>query len=983
VSRRAAHGERPRRRARHVPRVPLPLAAIPRATYRVQLHRDFGFRDLIAIVPYLAQLGISHVYCSPYLQARPGSRHGYDIVDHGTLNPEIGSDEDFARLVAVLAQHGMSHLCDVVPNHMAIMGADNSWWMDVLEHGPASAYADFFDIDWQPQDAAFAGKVLVPVLGDTYGTVLESGALGVAFEPDTGSLAVRYFEHRLPLDPREYFRVLVPALDGVRARLAPETLARAERIVASLRALPARDAPALARGARRALAAPLQRELAAVAAGDPLFATAVARQAAGMAEPASRDALHALLEAQAFRLTYWRAASDELNYRRFFDINDLAALRMESEAVFAATHERILTLAAAGAIGGLRIDHSDGLFDPAAYFERLQKGYRDAVARLRPGAPVAHGMYVVLEKISAPHERMPESWPVHGGTGYRFANLVNGLFVDTRALPRLDRIWRTFAGEEAGTLDDDTYRGKRVIMEQALTSSLVMLVQRVLRVARSDRHTRDFTFNALRVALREIVAYFPVYRTYVDRRGASEQDRRYVDWAVARTRARSRTSDPTVFDFLHAALLGRPPPAVTGLTDAYREFAMRAQQFTAPVTAKGVEDTAFYTFNRLVSLNEVGGDPAQFGVSVRAYHRANAERAAVWPHTLVATSTHDNKRSEDVRARIDVISELPESWRLALGRWTRLNRSRVRSVDGQPAPSRNDQYLLYQTLVGTLPATPMDREALRCYRERIAQYMRKAAREAKVHTSWLAANPAYEEALDTFVAELLRDGPDNAFLEDLRRQCATYAWFGLHNSLSATLQKLVVPGVPDFYQGTEVLDDSLVDPDNRRPVDFAALAARLDTLCRLREGPATARSLFADPADGRAKLWIILRGLALRHARPELFAQGRYRPMAGRGAFADHVVACARTDRTAGVVAVSGRMFALLGIATGQLPTGKVWKDTTVELPFVRPGTRLTDVLTGTTWRATGQAVPMAELCADFPCALLRFDRARERPPAS
>ena len=574
---------------------------------------------------------------------------------------------------------------------------------------------------------------------------------------------------------------------------------------------------------------------------------------------------------------------------------------------------------------------------------------------------------------------MPESWPVHGGTGYRFANLVNGLFVDGRAQARLDRIWRAFAGEEAGTLEDHVYRGKRVIMEQALTSSLVMLVQRVLRVARADRHTRDFTFNALRVALREIVAYFPVYRTYVDHRGASEQDRRYVDWAVARTRARSRTSDPSVFDFLHAALLGAPPPAVTGLTDAYREFAMRAQQFTAPVTAKGVEDTAFYTFNRLVSLNEVGGDPAQFGVHVRAFHRANAQRAAAWPHTLLATSTHDNKRSEDVRARIDVISELPESWRLALGRWTRMNRSRVRSVDGQPAPSRNDQYLLYQTLVGTLPAAPLDRAGLRRYRERIAQYLRKAAREAKVHTSWLAPNPAYEEAVDAFVGDLLRDGDDNRFLDDLRRQCATYAWCGLQNSLSATLQKLVVPGVPDFYQGTEVLDDSLVDPDNRRPVDYAALAARLAALDRLDPTPAAARALFAQPADGRAKLWIILQGLAQRRARPELFAHGRYRALAAGGAFAEHVVACARTDRSGGVIAVSGRLFALLGIAPGQLPAGKVWKDTTVELPFVARGTRLTNVLTGAAWDATGNAVPLAHLCAHFPCALLRFDADRQR----
>ncbi|MEO8346741.1 MAG: malto-oligosyltrehalose synthase, partial [Betaproteobacteria bacterium] len=960
----------------------LPLSAIPRATYRVQLHRDFPFAALTRLVPYLAGLGISHVYCSPYLRARPGSRHGYDIVDHRLLNPEIGTVEDFGHLIETLTQHGMSHLCDVVPNHMAVMGKDNSWWMDVLENGPSSAYADYFDIDWAPHDPDLAGKVLVPVLGDPYGKALECGELRVAFEPDAGTFAVSYFEHRFPIDPNEYGRLMAPVLAQARKTLTARVAAKAKRLAEGFGALPSRnDADVRRIAQRRRDAAEFKRRLAELVRSDPPLAKAIDGALSalneGAADDAGRDRLHALLEAQTYRLAFWRVASDEINYRRFFDINELAGLRMQNDAVFDATHELILGLAADGAIGGLRIDHPDGLYDPARYFARLQQRYRELASLRRPGAKEPpHGIFVALEKILAPHERLPDTWPVHGTTGYRFANAVNALLVDRRAKGRVDRAWRAFAGDDADTLDRDAYRGKRATMERALASELALLTRRALRLARADRRTRDFTFNTLRVAIREIVAHFPVYRTYVDEHGTSAQDRRYVDWAVARARARSRSSDSQVFDFLHDAFLGKAPAERNDAKSAYLEFAMRAQQFTAPVAAKGVEDTALYTFNRLVSLNEVGGDPEQFGLSVAAFHRLNADRASLWPHAMITTSTHDNKRSEDVRARIDVVSEMAAEWRRAAERWQRLNRNRVHATDTGPAPSRNDEYLLYQTLVGSFPMEPLDAEALSAYCERIVAYMVKATREAKVHTSWLAVNEAYEAGTSAFVRELLSGSPENRFIEDLRSQAVRYAWFGQLNSVSMTLLKLAVPGIPDFYQGTELFDGSLVDPDNRRPVDYARRGAQLATFAAIppEVPPMFLRSLFAAPYDGRAKLWIIARALALRREAPALFAHGAYKPLPVSGTHAEHIVAFAREHNGGGVICVAGRLFASLGTEIDEVPLGGMWNDTTVDLGFLSPGTPCVDVLTGAPFLGAGsKAVSLSLLFTDFPGALVRY----------
>jgi len=954
-------------------------AVIPRATYRLQFNRDFTFAQATELVPYLAELGVSHVYASPYLKARPGSGHGYDIVDHGALNPEIGTAEEHAAFVAALHAHGMGLILDVVPNHMGVMGADNAWWLDVLENGPAAAHSGFFDIDWDPLNPELKGKVLLPVLGDHYGAVLKRGELKLAFDAERGEFSVFYYQHRLPIDPATYPRVVGRRLDRLAAAIgaegnadAPdkERLVELESLLAAFARLPDRLAidPALVAERQRDKEVH-KRHLAALCAASADIAHHVDANVAELngqpGDPASFDPLHELLQAQGYRLAFWRVASDEINYRRFFDINDLAALRMEDPAVFEATHRFVLELVAQGKVDGLRIDHPDGLYDPGGYFARLQ----EAAA----GRPLAAGeplpLYLVIEKILADHEQLPADWPIHGATGYRFANLANNLFVDPAAARRMTRLHDDFVGAPQD-FDALVYRAKQLIMDTALASELNVLAHRLARIAALDRDTCDFTLNGLRDALAETVASFPVYRAYVGPHGPSADDRRHIEWAVAVAKKRSRAADTSIFDFLQGVLT---TDIAQGRGEAYRaavlSCAMKFQQFSSPVMAKGVEDTAFYRHHRLASLNDVGGEPRRFGVSVAAYHAATRERARRWPHNLLATSTHDSKRSEDVRMRLDVLSEMPSTWKLMLQRWSRLNRAKKREVDGRPAPTASDECLLYQTLLGTWPLEDdFDPEA---YRRRIEAYMLKAVREAKEHSSWVNANADYEGALSDFVAALLAPGESNFFLADFVPLARRVARHGLVNSLALLVLKLAAPGVPDIYQGCELWQFNLVDPDNRRPVDFGRRRDRLAAVRELADQPQALRALLDDPADGRLKLYVTWRLLNLRAMAPELFRDGDYLPLAVKGPAATHVCAFARRHGKQTLIAVVPRLTAkLLGAREGPPLGAAVWGDTQVELPAGLARRRWVERLAGRPC-GPGHALAIGELFADLPVALL------------
>jgi (1->4)-alpha-D-glucan 1-alpha-D-glucosylmutase len=955
---------------------------IPDATYRLQFHHAFTFAQAAELVPYLAELGVSHCYASPYFNARPGSAHGYDIVDHNALNPEIGGAADFERFVEALHRHGMGQILDMVPNHMGIMGSDNAWWLDVLENGPASEFAAYFDIDWESPQAALRGKVLVPVLGDHYGAVLEGGELELRFDAGSGAFSICYHQHRFPVDPAEYPRILASNPHRLEQRLKDQASVAAEfkALTTAFGHLPARSAAGPDAVTERQrdkevhkqhLARLCQRSVEVAS-----FIEETVREFNGTTgRSQTYEPLDRLLECQAYRLAYWRVASDEINYRRFFDINDLAALRIEDERVFESTHRLLFQLLEEGKVEGVRIDHPDGLHDPLQYLQRLQERAGGGVLPAPGDNAPARPLYLVIEKILADFERLPEHWPVYGTTGYRFANLVNSLFVDASAEPRFDRIYEAFLRERVD-YDSLLYRAKRLIMGTALAAELNVLANRLVRIARADRHTRDFTLNSLREALATVVACFPVYRTYI-RDDVAAEDRRYIEWAVAVARRRGTTVEADVFEFVRRVLLREIAAEDTDPRRApLRDFVMRFQQFTAPVAAKGMEDTAFYRYNRLVSLNEVGGNPRCFGLSLSAFHHASLDRARYWSHTLLATSTHDNKRAEDVRTRIDAISEFPDEWWARLQRWRRINRRRKRQVEGAAAPSANDEYLLYQALVGTWPLDKVSEETLGPYRARIEAYMLKAAREAKVHTSWTTPKEQYESALRSFIAEILSRPERNPFIADFMPFAARVARIGMFSSLSQVALKIASPGVPDFYQGNELWDDSLVDPDNRRPVDYARRREMLQALkqrfaCDPGRQTEEARRLVERMEDGAIKLYVTWRGLALRRERRALFTHGEYLPIETRGEHADRVCAFARTDGEQTAIVAAPRLIGRLAVDSGAPLGVAAWGDTAVAVPKRLAGC-YRNIYTQEEIRLDEDVpLPVARLLNVFPVALL------------
>ena len=823
----------------------------PGATYRLQLHKGFRLADAEAIVPYLHDLGITDLYLSPYLAARPGSTHGYDVFDHSRINPEVGDEADHSRLIAALAGRGMGRVLDVVPNHMGINGP-NKYWLDVLEIGPNSPYADFFDIDWHPVKGELDGRVLLPILGKPYGAEVEGGNLVV--DREGGAFVLRYFEATLPLSPRSYATILGRGAIAITGRFDPDDARAVEylSIWSSARHLPPRgstrpeDIEDLIR--ERSV---IRSRLEKLCASSPEIREVIGGALAGLrgraGEASSFDALHDLLEEQVYRLAFWRVAAQEINYRRFFDINDLAGLRTEDARVFDAVHALIFRWAADGGVTGLRIDHPDGLADPSGYFRRLQetafllrcrarfdasghdprawasvamalrKRFRDEAS----SSPLRRPMPIVAEKILSRGEDLPEDWPIDGTVGYEFLNALNGLFVDADAADAIEAIYRDFTGD-AQPFAEVLYRSKRLIARASLASEINALARQLNRASEEGRATRDFTLNDLRQGIREAIATFPVYRTYlVPGEPASARDRGIIEQAIARARKRAPSLDASVFDFLRSVLLRDDPPGLSAAGRSSREvFVRRFQQTTGPIQAKGLEDTSFYRQYKLASLNEVGADPLRFGTSPGSFHAMNAHRLKHWPGGLSTTATHDTKRGEDARVRIDALSEMPDAWRAHLARWSRANARKKVAVRDGPAPDAGEEYLLYQALIGSWPMGCADGEVPEGFAGRIKEYFAKAVREAKVNTSWGDADTAYVDALGRCVDAIL-DPIDNApFLRDFQDFQKRIANVSVVYTLSQTLLKLMSPGVPDVYQGCESWDFSLVDPDNRRPVDY-------------------------------------------------------------------------------------------------------------------------------------------------------------------
>jgi (1->4)-alpha-D-glucan 1-alpha-D-glucosylmutase len=854
---------------------------VPRATYRLQFHAGFTFADARAIVPYLADLGISDIYASPIFRARKGSAHGYDIVDAGTLNPELGTEDDFNALHAELQRHQIGLLLDIVPNHMAATH-ENAWWMSVLENGEHSRFRYYFDTAWMSVTTSdqTSFKVLLPILGKPYGEALESQEIKLHFDAD--GFFFTYYDTRLPLAPETYGRILHEII----ASLPPEGVAMELRELAD-----DADTVSNSRFLKETLWRIYEQD---VTFRDALNAT-IERINGVDGEAASFNLLDAILDAQWYRLAYWRIASKKINYRRFFDVTDLVGVRVENAEVFEAQNRRTFELIAEGKVTGLRIDHIDGLHDPAGYLRKMQ-------LRLANGVSGDKSFYIVLEKILEHDEELPPDFPVSGTTGYDFLDAANALFVDPKGLQQLDRFYRGFTGVNE-TFDDICYARKKQIIHELFSGEMRALGKELSAVAMPDRNARDFAPVDLTAALTEVTACVRVYRTYVREGAIADADAQSVRAAIAEARRRAGPAlDERLFTFLERVLLVDPPPYVSSEHEHWLAFVIRWQQFTGRVMAKGVEDTAFYNYNRLISLNEVGGNPGRAAFDALAeFHERGARMQRDWPHTMNATSTHDTKRSEDIRARINVLSEIAPRWERQVLRWSK------RYGIGD----RNTELLVYETLTGMWP---LDKAELPAVRDRLKQYLEKAAREAKTHTSWIAPNPEYEERLLSFAGALLSDPK---FCADLTRFQKPVAFYGFLNSLAQVVLKATAPGAPDFYQGSELWDFSLVDPDNRRPVDYQHRAAMLKKMKSV-----SIDTLLRRWHDGRIKMFVTWKLLELRARHADLFRDGTYEPLdAG-----PNICAFARRHEGDEVLVAVPRLVASL-VKPGTFPIGDVWGD--------------------------------------------------------
>ncbi|MEQ8819249.1 MAG: malto-oligosyltrehalose synthase [Sumerlaeia bacterium] len=926
---------------------------LPTATYRVQFHAGFPFKAGLEIADYMARLGVSDLYASPIFQARRGSNHGYDVVDPNTINSELGGEDDFFVLSDKLRDLGLGWIQDFVPNHMAF-DAQNSYLMDILENGPESPYYQFFDIEWDHPYESIRGKLLAPFLGSFYGDILENGEIKLNY--NMGGLFVSYYDHRYPLKIESYPDVLSRKLPKLRQTLGSKhpDFVKFLGIIAFIRNLPEEQHTS----ERRALIAFIKAMLWELYSNDPTIRDAIDEAVESYnGKPGDRESfndLDHLLDQQFFRLSYWRAGTEELNYRRFFTVNDLISLRMEDPKVFRSTHRLTLRLLKEGRFSGIRLDHIDGLYDPTSYLRRL----RDAAPK----------SYIVVEKILEGHEDLPNEWPIQGTTGYGFLNAVAGVLVDDSKAEDFTRAYVAFT-DFTRPYDELVLQKKRLIIGQHMAGDIDNLAHILKRVAGRFRYGNDLTLYSLRRSMVEILALFPVYRTYFNAHHLSGPDvvlfRSVIDRCKETLPERSKE-----LDFIQRLVLREGEEQLS--EDERKQiahFTMKLQQFTGPLMAKGVEDTVFYIYNRLISLNEVGGDPSHFGMSAPAFHAFNQRRAETWPHEMTTTSTHDTKRGEDVRARISVLSEIPDDWQGYLDTFREINDALRDPSLTRDIPDSNDEYFLYQTILGCAPFGGRIDDT---FVQRIREYAQKAVREAKIHTAWIKPDDEYEREYDRFVQAILRDGEDNEFLPEFRRLLAKVEHYGLFNSLSQVLLKLASPGVPDFYQGCEMWDLSLVDPDNRRPVNFQHRKDTLDFIeWRMKESPTgLAAELLDSRIDGRIKMFLTHRGLLARKASPSLFREGAYIPLEVKGRFAKSVVAFARRSGSEWAIAVAPRLLTRV-VHTDQLPLGpEIWADTEVALPEGAP-TLWTDALLGSERTLAGPTAEAGLLLEHLPVALL------------
>ena len=965
---------------------------IPASTYRLQLNRSFTLEQAAELTDYLYELGISDCYVSPLTVARAGSMHGYDVTDHSRLDRQLGEDEHFLTFARGLTDKGMGLVVDTVPNHMCIVDRSNRWWFDVLENGPSSPYARFFDIDWDPPKADLVNKVLLPVLSDQYGRVLENQEIRIVYQ--AGAFEANYHDLRLPVAPGTWTWMLEPARERlVQLGESHPDVMMLESIITAISHLPLRTetAPAHVRERQREKEI-IKSRLAALVESSAAVSSALQASLEELngkrGDPRSFDRLEALLAEQAYRLSFWHVAADEINYRRFFDVNDLAAIRVEEPEVFAAVHDLIFRLIAQGAVTGLRIDHVDGLLDPKEYLHLLQ---RECAARANTKANGGGGggqeselagsppFYVVVEKILTATEELRRDWPIHGTTGYDFLNALNGAFVESANREAFLRLYQRFTGL-AADFRETVYACKRLILRASMSGEQNVLARALDRASERHRWSRDFTLNSLGRVLAEVIACFPVYRSYVSSDGTvARDDRRYILSAINRAKRRNAALSKSIFDFLTSVLLLEHPDGLdTAACRERLEFTLRFQQVTGPVMAKGVEDTALYRFYPLASLNEVGGNPLAFGLSAEGFHAQNLKRLRNWPHSLNATATHDTKRGEDVRARINVLSEIPDRWERAVWRWHELNASLRSEVEGIEIPDLNEEYLFYQTLIGCWPLEPLSPQTHGEFVKRVRDYMEKAAKEAKLLTSWVSPNHQHDRALARFVEAALRREPANAFFSNFASFVGPVSVAGMLNSLSQTALKIASPGVPDFYQGGELWDLSLVDPDNRIPVDYAV---RRRMLAELRsqsaaEQFALSERLLQGLHGGGIKMYIMNCGLRFRREHQELFASGAYDALEAAGEQRRHVLAFARTLGDQQLIAVAGRFFMSLGAVPTQSAVGAAtWASTFLSAPGELLRERYIDLFTGRTIApdrsGDTQQFAMADIFAHLPVAML------------